>query len=175
MARVELIMPKMGESVSEATIITWAKEVGEMVELDETIVEIATDKVDSEVPSTHEGKLVEKLFEADDVVQVGEPFAILETEGGDNTAVATETAAPTATTIVEQAVTTTAQNNPTTITNDGDRFYSPLVRSMASEEGIEMTELETVPGNGKDGRVTKSDMVAYLKTRGVAPSAVPAP
>lgn len=170
MARVELIMPKMGESVSEATIITWAKEVGEMVELDETIVEIATDKVDSEVPSTHEGKLVEKLFEADDVVQVGEPFAILETEGGDNTPVATETSAPTATTIVEQAVTTTAQNNPTTITNDGDRFYSPLVRSMASEEGIEMTELETITGNGKDGRVTKSDMVTYLKTRGAAPA-----
>ena len=91
MARVELIMPKMGESVSEATIITWAKEVGEMVELDETIVEIATDKVDSEVPSTHEGKLVEKLFEADEVVQVGEPFAILETEGGDDTPVETET------------------------------------------------------------------------------------
>ena len=174
MARVELIMPKMGESVSEATIITWAKEVGEMVELDETIVEIATDKVDSEVPSTHEGKLVEKLFEADDVVQVGEPFAILETEGGDDTPVATETAAPTATTIVEQAVTTTTQNNPTTITNDGDRFYSPLVRSMASEEGIEMTELETIPGNGKDGRVTKSDMVTYLKTRGAAPAAAPA-
>ena len=170
MARVELIMPKMGESVSEATIITWAKEVGEMVELDETIVEIATDKVDSEVPSTHEGKLVEKLFEADDVVQVGEPFAILETEDGDDTPVATETAAPSATTIVEQAVTTTTQNNPTTITNDGDRFYSPLVRSMASEEGIEMTELETITGNGKDGRVTKSDMVTYLKTRGAAPA-----
>ena len=83
MARVELIMPKMGESVSEATIITWSKEVGEHVELDETIVEIATDKVDSEVPSTHEGKLVEKLFEADDLVQVGEAFAILETEGGE--------------------------------------------------------------------------------------------
>ena len=174
MARVELIMPKMGESVSEATIITWAKEVGEMVELDETIVEIATDKVDSEVPSTHEGKLVEKLFEADDVVQVGEPFAILETEDGDDTPVVTETAAPSATIIVEQAVTTTTQNSPKTITNDGDRFYSPLVRSMASEEGIEMTELETVPGNGKDGRVTKSDMVAYLKTRGAAPSAAPA-
>ena len=174
MARVELIMPKMGESVSEATIITWAKEVGEMVELDETIVEIATDKVDSEVPSTHEGKLVEKLFEADDVVQVGEPFAILETDGGDDTPVETETKAPTATIIVERAETTTTQNNPTTITNDGDRFYSPLVRSMASEEGIEMTELETIPGNGKDGRVTKSDMITYLKTRGSAPLTIPA-
>ena len=110
MARVELIMPKMGESVSEATIITWAKEVGEMVELDETIVEIATDKVDSEVPSTHEGKLVEKLFEADEVVQVGEPFAILETDGGDGTPVETETEAPNATIIVERAETTTTQN-----------------------------------------------------------------
>ena len=174
MARVELIMPKMGESVSEATIIIWAKEVGEMVELDETIVEIATDKVDSEVPSTHEGKLVEKLFEADEVVQVGEPFAILETDGGDDTPVETETKAPTATIIVERAETTTTQNNPTTITNDGDRFYSPLVRSMASEEGIEMTELETIPGNGKDGRVTKSDMITYLKTRGSVPLTIPA-
>ena len=93
MARVELIMPKMGESVSEATVISWKKEVGEMVELDETIIEIATDKVDSEVPSTYEGKLVEKLFKADDVVKVGQPFAILETEGGEDTPVA-ETIAP---------------------------------------------------------------------------------
>ena len=168
MARVELIMPKMGESVSEATIITWAKEVGEMVELDETIVEIATDKVDSEVPSTHEGKLVEKLFEADDVVQVGEPFAILETEGGDDTLLAKETITPTPTIMNEEVATTTTQNNPTTITNDGDRFYSPLVRSMASEEGIEMTELETIPGNGKEGRVTKSDMITYLKNKETA-------
>ena len=175
MARVELIMPKMGESVSEATIISWAKEVGEMVELDETIVEIATDKVDSEVPSTHEGKLVEKLFEADDVVQVGEPFAILETQGGDDTptATVTKTEAPAATKAVEQAVTTTIESNTTTISNDGDRFYSPLVRSIASEEGIEMAELETIPGSGKDGRVTKSDMVTYLKTRGTAPAATP--
>ena len=85
MARVELIMPKMGESVSEATVIAWTKEVGDMVELDETIIEIATDKVDSEVPSTHEGKLIEKLFEADDLVQVGQPFPILEIDGGDDT------------------------------------------------------------------------------------------
>ena len=171
MARVELIMPKMGESVSEATIISWTKEVGEMVELDETIVEIATDKVDSEVPSTHEGKLVEMLFEADDVVQVGEPFAILETEGGEDTpAVKDATPAPVAAKVVEQAVTETIENNTSTISNDGDRFYSPLVRSMASEEGIEMTELESIPGTGKEGRVTKSDMVSYLKTRGSAPA-----
>ena len=171
MARVELIMPKMGESVSEATIITWSKNIGDMVELDETIVEIATDKVDSEVPSTHEGKLVEMLHEADDVVQVGEPFAILETEGSDDTPdVNDATPAPTATKVVEEAVTKAVEATTTTITNTGERFYSPLVRSMASEEGIEMTELESIPGSGKEGRVTKSDMVSYLKTRGSAPA-----
>ena len=174
MARVELIMPKMGESVSEATIITWSKNIGDMVELDETIVEIATDKVDSEVPSTHEGKLVEMLYEADDVVQVGEPFAILETEGTDDTPdVNDATPAPTATKVVEEAVTKAVEATTTTITNTGERFYSPLVRSMASEEGIEMTELESIPGSGKEGRVTKSDMVSYLKTRGSAPETAP--
>ena len=147
MARVELIMPKMGESVSEATIITWSKNIGDMVELDETIVEIATDKVDSEVPSTHEGKLVEMLHEADDVVQVGEPFAILETEGGDDTPdINFATSAPTVTKVVEEAVTKAVEATTTTITNTSERFYSPLVRSMASEEGIEMTELETISG-----------------------------
>jgi len=171
MARVELIMPKMGESVSEATIITWSKNIGDMVELDETIVEIATDKVDSEVPSTHEGKLVEMLHEADDVVQVGEPFAILETEGSDDTPdVNDATPAPTVTKVVEEAVTKAVEATTTTITNTGERFYSPLVRSMASEEGIEMTELESITGSGKEGRVTKSDMVSYLKTRGSAPA-----
>ena len=130
MARVELIMPKMGESVSEATVISWTKEVGEMVEMDETIVEIATDKVDSEVPSTHEGKLVEKLFKADDVVKVGQPFAILETEGGENYSVA-ETVDPTpvAAKVAEETVNKAVET--TTITNTGDRFYSPLVRNMA--------------------------------------------
>ena len=173
MARVELIMPKMGESVSEATIITWSKNIGDMVELDETIVEIATDKVDSEVPSTHEGKLVKMLHEADDVVQVGEPFAILETEGSDDTPdVNDATPAPTATKVVEEAVTKAVEATTTTITNTGERFYSPLVRSMVSEEGIEMTELESIPGTGKEGRVTKSDMLSYLKTRGSAPATV---
>ena len=168
MARVELIMPKMGESVSEATVISWTKEVGEMVEMDETIVEIATDKVDSEVPSTHEGKLVEKLFETDEVVQVGEPFAILEIEGGDENLKPIETAIPESdqAKVIEQEVTETIEKTTSSITNSGDRFYSPLVRSMASEEGIEMSELESIPGTGKDGRVTKTDMTNYLKFRG---------
>ncbi len=160
----------MGESVSEATIITWSKNVGDMVELDETIVEIATDKVDSEVPSTHEGKLVEMIFEADDVVQVGEPFAILETEGGD-TSTATETKLEDVATPTKTETPVATATETTTITNSGERFYSPLVRSMASEEGIEMTELETIPGSGKEGRLTKSDMISYLKTRGSASAA----
>ena len=141
MARVELIMPKMGESVSEATVISWTKEVGEMVELDETIVEIATDKVDSEVPSTHEGKLVERLFEADDVVKVGQPFAILETEdGGNDTPTETKVTPVTVTAKAGEKTAAKAVEATTTIKNTGDRFYSPLVRSMASEEGIEMSE-----------------------------------
>ena len=158
-------MPKMGESVSEATIITWSKNIGDMVELDETIVEIATDKVDSEVPSTHEGKLVEMLYEADDVVQVGEPFAILETEGSDNTDDDDSTSTSTITKVIDEAVTKVVEATTKTIINTGERFYSPLVRSMASEEGVEITELESIPGSGKEGRVTKSDMLSYLKNR----------
>ena len=173
MARVELIMPKMGESVSEATIITWSKEVGDHIELDETIVEIATDKVDSEVPSTHEGKLVEKLFESDDLVQVGEAFAILETEGGEEIK---ETVAETPVSEVksesvskpqEQTSNNTSQEK-VVVKNSSDRFYSPLVRSMATKEGIGIDELNQIPGSGKDGRVSKSDMINYLQNRSVS-------
>ena len=170
MARVELIMPKMGESVSEATIISWNKDVGDVVELDETIIEIATDKVDSEVPSTHAGKLLEKLFVADDIVQVGTPFAILETEGGGSeTPINTErTDAKAQVEIVEKKVEKNLKEEvvqSSKIKDNRDRFYSPLVRSMAAEENITINELKTVSGSGKDGRVTKSDMLTYLKER----------
>ena len=146
MAKVELIMPKMGESVSEATIISWSKNIGDTIELDETIIEIATDKVDSEVPSTHEGKLVEMLFQADDVVQVGQPFAILETDGKDLEE----------TPLVEsEALVNKSSNNKSPISikeenkiseekivkSTSDRFYSPLVKSIASQEGIAFEEL----------------------------------
>ena len=177
MARVELIMPKMGESVSEATIISWTKEIGENVELDETIVEIATDKVDSEVPSTHEGKLVEKLFEADDLVQVGQAFAILETDGDDGATESIETVNETPASAVEETPapafeeTPKTEENVTPISNTGDRFYSPLVRNMAAKENIGIEELNTIPGTGKDGRVSKADMVSYLKNRTAAPKA----
>ena len=167
MARVELIIPKMGESVSEATVISWFKNVGDMIEIDETIIEIATDKVDSEVPSTHEGKLVEMLFQADDVVKVGEAFAILETED-DNNPITTKsfTPEPEVVKVVEESVVEAVKSTKTIIINPGERFYSPLVKNMASKERIEMAELEKIPGTGKDDRVTKSDMIDYIKNRG---------
>ena len=171
-------MPKMGESVSEATIISWNKDIGEMVELDETIIEIATDKVDSEVPSTHQGKLIEMLFNSDDVVQVGEPFAILESEEGEE-----ETTSPsnsenkTKTQTVEVSIKKVEETTDTItqIKNNGDRFYSPLVKSMATKEGIEINELETISGTGKNGRVTKSDMITYLQNRELEPREIKKP
>lgn len=170
MAKVELIMPKMGESVAEATIISWHKEVGETIEMDETIVEIATDKVDSEVPSSLEGKLVEKLFDVDAVVKVGEPFAIIETDADESdvpTPAVQEEVAPKVEEVAQKVeeqieqVTESIQK----IENTGDRFYSPLVRSIASEEGISVEELDTISGSGKDGRVTKNDLLLHLDNR----------
>tara|TARA_B100001142_G_C14345313_1_gene659698 strand:+ start:3789 stop:5102 length:1314 start_codon:yes stop_codon:yes gene_type:complete len=170
MARVELIMPKMGESVSEATIISWTKNLGDTVELDETIIEIATDKVDSEVPSTHEGELVEMLFKTDDIVQVGEPFAVLETkEKEDVTKTATTTQnKPQETPNAKETPKETTKKeivNLTSIKNTTDRFYSPLVKKIASEEKIHLNELEKISGSGKNGRVTKSDILNYLENR----------
>ena len=172
MAKVELIMPKMGESVSEATIITWNKNIGDLVELDETIIEIATDKVDSEVPSTHEGKLVEMLFQVDDVVQVGEPFAIIEVEAEASEKKEEEIEELTNTNSnakehvqVEETSSSNKEQSKVIIKSSVDRFYSPLVKSMASKEGIDQNELENISGTGKDGRVTKSDMINYLNNR----------
>lgn len=170
MARVELIMPKMGESVSEATVIAWTKEVGDMVELDETIIEIATDKVDSEVPSTHEGTLVEKLFEADDLVQVGQPFAIIEVASEDETAsdeVKVDKKIEEPKEIINEPLSEKQEDQPI-IKNTGDRFYSPLVRSMATKENISNDELQKIVGSGKDGRVTKSDMISFLENREIS-------
>ena len=169
MAQVELIMPKMGESVAEATIISWQKEVGDTIEMDETVVEIATDKVDSEVPSSVEGTLVKKLFEADEIVKVGEVFAIVETDGEaeittsniEKTVVAASPEVAAAQ--VEEQVAQIQESVQTL--NQGSRFYSPLVRSIASEEGISLNELEQISGTGKEGRVTKSDILAYLKNK----------
>lgn len=167
MARFELKLPKMGESVAEATITNWLKKVGDTIELDEAVLEIATDKVDSEVPSEVEGVLVEQLFQIDDVVQVGQTLAIIETGGGGSVPdVKIETEATSQSVAkVEESVVKAVESVHTSIESNGERFYSPLVKNMANAEGITQTELDLVPGTGKDGRVTKNDMITYLENR----------
>jgi len=177
MAKFELKLPKMGESVAEATLTSWLKEVGDRIEADEAVLEIATDKVDSEVPSEVDGILVEKLFEVDDVIQVGQTIAIIEIEGeataGDTQeASSNEMTAPTPKTmaaVAETVSTAKATAQPTAVASSEGRFYSPLVKNMASEEGISQTELDAIAGTGKDGRVTKNDMLSYIENRGTAP------
>ncbi len=179
MARFELKLPKMGESVAEATITNWLKEVGDKIEADEMVLEIATDKVDSEVPSEVSGVLVEKLFEKDDLVQVGQTIAIIETEG--EGAVASTPAKQEQPAAVAQVAKTVEVAKELTEVNfaDSDKFFSPLVKNIAKEEGISLAELESLKGTGKEGRVTKSDILEYIKTRGtkqpVAAQAIAAP
>lgn len=171
MAKIELIMPKMGESVAEATIINWHKEIGDFIELDETVVEIATDKVDSEVPSTVEGKLVEKLFEADELVKVGEVFAIVETEGieSDTNVIenikkeSEESIKVTAVKIEEEIVQIKETINLDT--SESKRFYSPLVKSIAIQEGISISELDNITGSGNENRLTKNDLLSFIENR----------
>jgi len=167
MARFELKLPKMGESVAEATITSWLKEVGDTIELDEAVVEIATDKVDSEVPSEVEGTLTEILFEKDAIVAVGETIAIIETDGGDTSSVTAEPKNKISTQVleVEKTVDKAIEVIATPITKNADsgKFYSPLVRNIAQKEGISMEVLETISGTGKDERVTKTDILSYIE------------
>lgn len=175
MAKFELKLPKMGESVAEATITNWVKNVGDTVEQDETIVEVATDKVDSEVPTEVAGKIVEILFQKDDVVQVGQTIAIIETEGSGTEVAATSTAEVTPTVVAEQAVAQAQQAVASPDFSESDKFFSPLVKSIAKEEGISVAELETINGTGKDGRVTKTDILEYVKNRGTKTTVAAAP
>ena len=169
MARFELKLPKMGESVAEATITSWLKEVGDTIELDEAVVEIATDKVDSEVPSEVEGTLAEILFEKDTVVGVGETIAIIETEGEDDasSAVISNEVEKSQIQEVEKTVEKAVEIVVTPIakTSESGKFYSPLVRNIAETEGVSMQELESIAGTGKEGRVTKNDILSYLENR----------
>lgn len=168
MAQVELIMPKMGESIIEATILKWVKQVGDAVEVDETILEIATDKVDSEVPSPVDGVIQEILFLENDTVAIGKVIAIIATEG--------EEAIPQATPSVAESTTTTPVPSATAAAkvaevvalkkiSEAGRFYSPLVKNIAQTEQINQDELDRIPGTGANGRVTKKDMLNYLKNR----------
>ncbi len=169
----------MGESVAEATLTSWLKEVGDTIDLDEAVLEIATDKVDSEVPSEVEGVLIEKRFQIDDVVKVGETIAIIETNGAVtatalNGAVEATVSTPGAaenTAKIEEAIQvakeTVAAEVPAAVVADAgtERFYSPLVKNIAKEEGITVSELDTITGTGKDGRVTKNDILTYVSNR----------
>lgn len=178
MALVEMVMPKMGESIMEGTVLSWLKEEGETIEADESVLEVATDKVDTEVPATHGGVLKEILVKEGDVVPVGAPIAKIETEGEESV----DTPAPAveaASVAVTAQVAETASNGASANSSNGvavlekpasDRFYSPLVMNIARQESIAMAELERVPGTGRDGRVTKKDILSYVKNR---PSEVP--
>lgn len=182
MAQYELVLPKMGESVAEATIIKWVKNAGDSIDTDESVLEIATDKVDSEVPSPVSGTLVKTLFNEGDVVKVGAVIAIIETEAGSASvsapaasASSASTAAPGIKEVEEKASATVAA---TSVQSSGDRFYSPLVKSIASSEGISQAELDSISGSGSEGRVTKQDIldfVANKKSGKVTATSVPAP
>ncbi|MCB2376776.1 2-oxo acid dehydrogenase subunit E2 [Hymenobacter sp. BT635] len=196
MARVEMVMPKMGESIMEGTVLKWLKQVGDAIEQDESVLEVATDKVDTEVPAIYAGVLQEILVQEGQVVAVGAPIAIIETE-----AASAGAPAPTAAPAAPQAAPTPSLNGaetnvpylPETHDPQADqrlavaqpgRFYSPLVLSIARQEGISMADLEYLPGTGKEGRVTKQDILAYVEggkkpattaVSAAAPAAAPQP
>ncbi|MBC7567174.1 MAG: E3 binding domain-containing protein, partial [Pedobacter sp.] len=169
MAQYELLLPKMGESVAEATVIKWIKQPGDKVELDDTILEIATDKVDSEVPSPVAGTLVRHLYREDEVVQVGSIIAIIDTEDIDE-----PTEVPFVNQIKEEDI---LELNAPAITEElptaqdslesesSHRFYSPLVKNIANQENISLPELEGLKGTGADGRLTKDDLLSYISNK----------
>jgi 2-oxoglutarate dehydrogenase E2 component (dihydrolipoamide succinyltransferase) len=190
----ELTMPKMGESVAEATITQWLKNDGDTIALDESVLTIATDKVDSDIPSPVAGVLVKRLFSENDVIQVGQVIAHIQTEGDAPAAAPAKTEAPAAAPAAEKVVpqapadptpaasaaaieasTEAVKHSTGAIPRESNgRFYSPLVRSIAEAEGVSEAELNSIEGSGNEGRVTKSDVLAYLKKRAAAPAA-PAP
>lgn len=179
MAQVELIMPKMGESIIEATILKWVKQVGDKVEVDETILEIATDKVDSEVPSPVDGVIQEIMFAENETIAIGKVIAVIATEGEESIPQATPSVTQSTTTSTASAASATTTTSvqetiavaaPVANVSEEGRFYSPLVRNIAKEEKIAQAELDQIPGTGLNGRVTKKDMLNYLKTRTKVPA-----
>lgn len=179
MSQIEILLPKMGESVAEATIIKWLKNEGDRVEADEPIVEIATDKVDSEVPAPEAGILTKRFVAEGDVVKVGQPIAQI---GGAAAAQAPQAAAAMPVPVAQPIAPVNGQRTTETIpaealdisrTGPSGKFYSPLVRNIAKSEGLSLGELETISGTGQGGRVTKKDILDYLPQRGAAPAEAP--
>ena len=177
MARFELKLPKMGESVAEATITNWLKQIGDKIEADEAVLEIATDKVDSEVPSEVSGVLVEQLFGKDELVQVGQTIAIIETEDEESSLIEQKAVTPEIVTeLTKMVATDNLVVKENAITNDystTEKFLSPLVKNIAKEESVSVAELEAIAGTGKEGRVTKNDILEYVKNRTNQPVATP--
>jgi 2-oxoglutarate dehydrogenase E2 component (dihydrolipoamide succinyltransferase) len=182
MSQIELLLPKMGESVAEATIIKWVKKEGDAITADEPIIEIATDKVDSEVPAPEDGVLLKCLVKEGDVVAVGQPIALIGVGAGASAAApvsAPSTPAPaSAPAPAAEAVAAAAIASPlaasVAVSSSDDRFYSPLVKSIAKTEGISQVELDAIAGSGQGGRVTKNDILHYIANRSKAPSVAPA-
>ncbi|MFL2594124.1 MAG: dihydrolipoamide acetyltransferase family protein [Flavobacteriaceae bacterium] len=183
MAEYKLLLPSMGESVDEATVTQWLKNEGDIIEADDAVVEIATDKVDSEVPSEISGKLLKKLVEENQVVRVGEPLAIIETseelpeveEPEESPAEIPEPPDVKADFLESKAKEILAPPTPTVPTTSGDTYFSPLVKSIAKKEGLTEAELEQIPGTGKNERVTKKDILQFLQSRSSQPNPNPAP
>ncbi|GAA4440239.1 dihydrolipoamide acetyltransferase family protein [Pontibacter saemangeumensis] len=179
MALVEMVMPKMGESIMEGTVLKWLKSVGDTIEQDESVLEVATDKVDTEVPALEGGVLQEILVKEGDVVAVGAPIALIATNGEETGSpaapAATETPAPATTPEAAPVASAAAAptESPSAVTRLDQpaigRFYSPLVLNIAREEGIPMQELEYIPGTGSEGRVSKKDILAYVESRSATP------
>jgi len=167
MAEIEIRLPKMGESVTEATITNWLKNIGDNVNLDEPLVEVATDKVDNELPSEASGILIKRLFEKDQVAQVGDVIAIIATEGEVTTPSSESKIEEKKVELATSSIPTSISDSKTSMISNSssDRFYSPLVRSIASKEGISSAELDGIVGSGKDGRVTKNDIISFLSNR----------
>ncbi|MEO0332026.1 MAG: biotin/lipoyl-containing protein, partial [Bacteroidota bacterium] len=164
MATVEMVLPAMGESIMEATVLQWLKKEGDTIEEDESILEVATDKVDTEVPASYSGILQQILVQEGNVAQVGAPIAVISQENGEQVEVESKTDTE------EEEEPVVAQEEPASVTKttspsqktEATRFYSPLVRNIAQQEGISMAELEQIKGSGKEGRVTKKDILSYV-------------
>ena len=171
MAQIEIRLPKMGESVTEATITNWLKNIGEKVELDEPLVEVATDKVDNELPSEAGGILVKRFFEKDQVAQVGDVIALISTDGEAAAAITPENEITRKSETLQNITSNLEPLNKTLDTENthhdksgtSGKFYSPLVRSIAEKEGISKSELERLEGSGQGGRVTKKDILKKVK------------
>ena len=181
MAEYKLLLPAMGESVDEATVTQWLKNEGDIIEADDAVVEIATDKVDSEVPSEISGKLLKKLVEENQVVHVGEPLAIIETDEDlpeIDEPEKSPTEIPESTDVKADYLESKAKEilvppTPTVQTTSADTYFSPLVKSIAKEEGLTESELQQIPGTGKNGRVTKKDILHFLQSRSSQPNPNP--